>query len=80
MGEINRSTSYHPVSKTPPLEDAEALTITFNDGLTSLIVWRDKPNPLKVVGEVKRLRDLQAGDRVLYRGEELVVRSVEVFR
>lgn len=72
--------SYHPVDKTPDLEKCEALIFTFDDGLTSLVVWKGKPSLLKPLSDVKRLRDIQPGDAVELRGKRYVVRSVGVFR
>ena len=71
---------YYPKAVEPDLETCEALIFHLNDGLTSVVVWKNKPSLLKPLEKVKRLRDLKAGDRVSVWGREFLVRSVEVFR
>ena len=45
-----------------------------------LIVRSDGPIPLRsLLPQRRRVRDLQPGDEVLYKGERVTVRSLEVY-
>ena len=64
------------------LDTREALQFTFEpDGLSTIIVWRDKPKWTRPEDSSKRLRDLRPGDVVVLRdGERRVISGVEIFR
>ena len=70
---------------TPPeidveLESAEALACWFSS-LHCVIVWRDGPHHLQPVDRAtRRLRDIQPGDEVTWRGQARKVKSVAVYR
>jgi hypothetical protein len=62
-----------------PLELCQAMML----GLGSrryVIVRRDGPIALRsLLPQRHRVRDLQPGDEVIYKGERVVVRSVEIY-
>jgi hypothetical protein len=64
---------------TNPLELCQAVMLGLGPR-RYLIVRRERPSLLHACGAAsKRIRDLQPGDEVIYRGERVVVRSVEVY-
>ena len=61
------------------LESCEAVLIGFSTR-RFVVVRRCAPSHLRLPGRTqKRIRDLQPGDRVLYKGQLQVVRSLEVY-
>ena len=70
---------------TPPeidldVESAEALAFWFSS-LHCVIVWRDGPHHLKPVNPAtSRIRDIQPGDEVTWKGEPRTIKSVAVYR
>jgi hypothetical protein len=50
-----------------------------NEGISSLIVWRDGPKNIRPVDN-KRLRDLRPGDYVQSFGKRKRVLDVEIYR
>ena len=60
-------------------ESAEALAIWFNP-LHCIIVWKDHPKPLRPKVADQRIRDLRAGDEVIWNDELHTVSSVAVYR
>ena len=69
-----------PPEVTHSLEDAEALAVWFSS-LHCVIVWRDGPHHLQPVNRsTQRLRDIQPGDEVTWRGQSRTVKSIAVYR
>ncbi len=62
-----------------PLESCEAVMIGLSRRF--VIVWRDDPCRLQVTQPRRdRVRDLQPGDEVVYKGETEVVRSLAIYQ
>ena len=51
-----------------------------NAAACTLIVWRDKLNWTRPVDPKKRIRDLRAGDEILFHGRRKRVRALEIYR
>lgn len=63
------------------LANCDAIRFSFEpDGLSGIIVWRDKPARLRPVEQGKRISELRPGDRVLVEGVEETLRVVELYR
>ena len=77
----NRRMSHSTPAPTDcDLENAQALAFWFSP-LRCVIVWQDNPGHLQPVNrETKRLRDIQPGDEVYWRGELQTIKSVAVYR
>ena len=75
----SRMTHSTPADRDISLEDCEAVCVWFSP-LNCAIVWRDRPKHVRPVERGKRIRDLQPGDRVTFKGQPRVVRKVEVYR
>ena len=61
------------------LESCEAVLIGFSTH-RFVIVRRCEPSHLRLAERAqKRIRDLQPGDRVFYKGQLQVIRSLEVY-
>jgi hypothetical protein len=75
-----------PADHKPSLDDCEAVIIQFAppEVLTYIVVWRNRPRYVRPVERGKRIRDLQSGDAVVFRGKSYVVsyvvHSLEVYR
>lgn len=50
-----------------------------NEFSRSVIIWRDSRADFRLVGR-ERLRDVQAGDEVIYQGQTERVVGVEIYR
>ena len=93
MGSYRDQTCHRPDRYTavmrfdlkPPrtLDDCHAVEVFFaprpGEYSRSLIVWRHQPSRLRA-GSGKRVRDLQPGDRVTFRGHVETVLDVQVYR
>ena len=78
-GIVSMMTHTTPADRDIALADCEAVTVWFSP-LSCCIVWRDGPKHLRPVERGKRIRELQPGDRVTFKGVPKVVRRVEVYR
>ena len=60
-------------------ESAEALAFWFSP-LHCVIAWKDGPRHLRPADCAKRIRDIRAGDEVVWNDELRTVTSVAVYR
>jgi hypothetical protein len=71
-------TTANPFAESP-LEVCRALLLGLGPR-RYVVVRRDCPIPLRSVRPVRnRVRDLQPGDEVVYKGQRVVVRSIEIY-
>ncbi len=77
--EIAAAVAAAPPETCSPLDFCQAMMLGL--GLRRyVIVRRDAPIPLRSLFPLRqRVRDLQPGDEVLYKGQRVVVRSVEIY-
>lgn len=61
------------------LEDCRAVMLGLG-ARRYAVIRRDGPNLLRsLLPQRRRVRDLQPGDEVIYKGERVTVRSVEIY-
>ena len=66
-------------SEENDLEKCQAVMIGFNSR-RFVIVRRDGSTPLRLCdGPRKRVRDLQPGDKVIYKGQLHVVKTLQIY-